>query len=42
MGGGGVAAELAGRGLSLPSSADLSDTELTEVADALIEALDDR
>ena len=42
LGGGGVAVELAGRGLSLPSSAGLSDTELTEVADALIEALDDR
>jgi dTDP-4-amino-4,6-dideoxygalactose transaminase len=42
LGGGGVAAELAGRGLSLPSSADLGDTEVTEVAGALIEALGDR
>ena len=42
LGGGAVAVELAGRGLSLPSSAGLSDTDLTEVADALIGALDGR
>ncbi|HXZ99866.1 MAG TPA: aminotransferase class I/II-fold pyridoxal phosphate-dependent enzyme [Candidatus Binatia bacterium] len=38
LGGGKVAANLADRGLSLPSSADLTDSELSEVAEVVVQA----